>query len=49
MGNQDLEEERMLYSLKIGNVIAQKIPHIYMDETTYNNQVILPKSWAAYR
>lgn len=43
-----LEAERREYSLLLGNVIQKSLPLIFIDESSFDNQAILPRSWAPY-
>ena len=42
-----LEAQRKEFAVTLGNVVAQKLPLIYMDESSFNSFVIKPKSWSA--
>ena len=42
----ELEEERREFAVTLGNVLHQNRPIIYLDESSFINQAILPRSWA---
>ena len=46
MNSEEKRLERVEYAQVLGNVVAQKRPLIYFDETTYVSQVVQGKSWS---
>ena len=43
---EELEEERLQYSVLLGNVLTQGRAVIYIDQSSFHNQAITPRSWA---